>query len=441
MLKFMFMFMSMFFFLSKWWLMYLFMLMSFMFMFFSSINLFYFSNLLNYLGMDILSFSMVLLTLWVCMLMLMASFMLVNEKKFSFLFMVNLIILLISLILTFFSLDIFYFYLFFESSILPVLFMIVGWGYQPERIQAGIYLIFYTLFVSLPLLLGIFFIYYSLNTFSFIMFKEMGSLILYFLMILAFLVKMPMFLVHLWLPKAHVEGPVSSSMILAGVMLKLGGYGLMRIMKLMLITSIKLNFIWVILSLVGGSLISLLCLHLIDMKMLVAYSSVVHMALVIGGIMSLNYYGFMGSLILMIGHGLCSSGLFVLINLMYERLGSRSLLINKGMLNLMPNLSMWWFLLLSSNMAAPPSLNLFGEISLLMSIISWSSISMVALMIISFFSAAYSLYLFSFSQHGKIFKGMFNLKMISLREYLLLAAHWFPLNILIFKIDYFFIWG
>nr|YP_010586272.1 NADH dehydrogenase subunit 4 [Ceratopsyche fukienensis]UZZ44034.1 NADH dehydrogenase subunit 4 [Ceratopsyche fukienensis] len=441
MLKFMFMIFSLFFFFSKWWLMFLFMMLLFMFMFINSINLFYFSNLMNYLGTDILSFSMVLLTLWISGLIVLASFSLVGEKKFTSLFMINLIILLISLILAFFSLNIFYFYLYFESSILPVLFMILGWGYQPERVQAGIYLIFYTLFVSLPLLLGIFFIYYSLYSFSFLMFKEMGSLVLYFLMILAFLVKMPMYLVHLWLPKAHVEGPVSSSMILAGIMLKLGGYGLMRIMKLMLFMSLKLNFIWVILSLVGGSLISLLCLHLVDMKMLVAYSSVVHMSLVIGGIMSLNYYGFMGSLILMIGHGLCSSGLFALINLMYERLGSRSLLINKGLLNLMPNLSMWWFLLLSSNMAAPPSLNLFGEISLLMSIISWSSISMIALMIISFFSAAYSLYLFSFSQHGKILKGMFNLKSVLVREYMLMMIHWLPLNILIFKVDYFFIWN
>nr|YP_010554641.1 NADH dehydrogenase subunit 4 [Ceratopsyche cerva]UYO79274.1 NADH dehydrogenase subunit 4 [Ceratopsyche cerva] len=436
-----FIFMLFFFFFLEWWMVYLSMLLMFMFMYISSINLFYFSNLMNFLGMDILSFSMVLLTLWICSLIIMSSFMLLKEKKFSFLFLINLIVLVICLILAFFSLNIFYFYLYFESSILPVLFMIVGWGYQPERIQAGIYLIFYTLFVSLPLLLGIFLTYYSLNSFSLIMFKEMGSLVLYFLMILAFLVKMPMFIVHLWLPKAHVEGPVSSSMILAGIMLKLGGYGLMRILKLMSIVSVKLNFIWVILSLMGGMFISLMCLHLIDMKMLVAYSSVVHMSLVVGGIMSLNYYGFMGSLILMVGHGLCSSGLFVLINLMYERLGSRSLLINKGLLNLMPNLSLWWFLLLSSNMAAPPSLNLFGEISLFISIISWSSISMMILIMISFFSAAYSLYLFSFSQHGKVFKGMFNLKSILMREYLLLLAHWMPLNLLIFKVDYFFIWN
>nr|QNV11721.1 NADH dehydrogenase subunit 4 [Hydropsyche fulvipes] len=412
----------------------------FFFFFIDSINLFYWSNLYNFMAIDFLSMSMILLSIWVCSLIIMASLKLYIDNKFYKMFILNLLFLLLCLVLAFSSMDIFYFYVFFEMSILPVLLMIMGWGYQPERIQAGIYLIFYTLCVSLPLLLGIFYIYYIFYSFSFLYFNELGLMVLYFLMILAFLVKMPMFIVHLWLPKAHVEGPVSSSMILAGVMLKLGGYGLMRLMKLLISVSLKINLIWVILSLVGGSLISLMCLHQMDMKLLIAYSSVVHMALVIGGIMTLTYYGFMGSLVLMIGHGLCSSGLFVLINLMYERLGSRSLMINKGLINLLPNLSLWWFLLLSSNMAAPPSMNLFGEITLLMSIISWSNYSMFFLMFISFVSAGYSLYIFAFSQHGGIFKGIFDFSVINLREYILLLLHWLPLNLMILKIDYFFFW-
>nr|QLY90339.1 NADH dehydrogenase subunit 4 [Hydropsyche angustipennis] len=424
----------------KWWMIFVFMMFIFMFFFMNSINLFYWSNLYNFLALDFLSLSMILLSFWICSLIILASFKLYYFNKFSNLFMLNLLFLLLCLVLAFSSLDILYFYVFFEMSILPVLLMIMGWGYQPERIQAGIYLVFYTLFVSLPLLLGIFYIYNVFYSFSFIYFNELGLIIIYFLMILAFLVKMPMFIFHLWLPKAHVEGPVSSSMILAGVMLKLGGYGLMRLMKLMLMVSLKINLIWIILSLVGGSLISLMCLHQMDMKLLIAYSSVVHMALVIGGIFTLTYYGFMGSLILMIGHGLCSSGLFVLINLMYERLGSRSLMINKGLINLLPNLSLWWFLLLSSNMAAPPSMNLFGEITLLMSIIYWSKYSMFFLMFISFFSAGYSLYIFAFSQHGVYFKGLFDFSGINIREFLLLFLHWIPLNLLILKIDYFFFW-
>nr|YP_009459877.1 NADH dehydrogenase subunit 4 [Hydropsyche simulans]AUT18142.1 NADH dehydrogenase subunit 4 [Hydropsyche simulans] len=442
MLKFFFFMFFMFFIYFKWWLVYLVFLVLFMFMFINSFNLFLSSNIWNFMGMDFLSISMILLSIWICGLIILASFKLYISKKYNDLFMLNLLFLVVSLVLAFSSMDILYFYIFFEISILPVLLMIMGWGYQPERIQAGVYLIFYTLCVSLPLLLGIFFSYKVLNSFSFLYIYEMSSfsLILYFLMISAFLVKMPMFMVHLWLPKAHVEGPVSSSMILAGVMLKLGGYGLMRLMKLMILTSLKINFIWIVLSLIGGSLISLMCLHQMDMKMLIAYSSVVHMALVISGILSLTYLGFMGSLILMIGHGLCSSGLFVLINLMYERLGSRSLMVNKGLINLMPNMSLWWFLLLSSNMAAPPSMNLFGEITLLMSIISWSKYSLFFLMLISFFSASYSLYIFAFSQHGEVFKGIFNFSGMNMREFILLLLHWFPLNVLILKIDYFFFW-
>lgn len=270
----------------------------------------------------------------------MARFKLYYLNKFRNLFILNLLFLLLCLVLAFSSLDILYFYVFFEIRILPVLLIIIGWGYQPERIQAGIYLVFYTLFVSLPLLLGIFYIYNVFYSFRFIYFNELGLIIIYFLIILAFLVKMPIFIFHLWLPKAHVEGPVSRSIILAGVILKLGGYGLIRLIKLILIVSLKINLIWIILSLVGGRLISLICLHQIDMKLLIAYSSVVHIALVIGGIFTLTYYGFIGRLILIIGHGLCSSGLFVLINLIYERLGRRSLIINKGLINLLPNLSL-----------------------------------------------------------------------------------------------------
>nr|YP_009229578.1 NADH dehydrogenase subunit 4 [Hydropsyche pellucidula]ALT58519.1 NADH dehydrogenase subunit 4 [Hydropsyche pellucidula] len=432
--------MSMFLIYFKWWEVFISMYLFFFFFFMNSLNLFYWVNLFNFLGFDFLSFSMILLSIWICGLIILSSFNLYTSKKFYDLFNLNLLFLLFCLVLAFSSLDILYFYVFFEMSILPVLFMIMGWGYQPERLQAGIYLVFYTLCVSLPLLLGIFYIYKIFYSFSFMFFSELGLMILYFLMILAFLVKMPMFIVHLWLPKAHVEGPVSSSMILAGVMLKLGGYGLVRVMKLMVLISLKMNIIWVVLSLIGGTLISLMCLHQMDMKLLIAYSSVVHMALVIAGIMTLTYLGFTGSLILMIGHGLCSSGLFVLINLMYERLSSRSLMINKGLINLLPNLSLWWFLLLSSNMAAPPSMNLFGEISLLMSIISWSGYMMIFLMLISFFSAGYSLYIFAFSQHGKFFHGIYNFSSINLREYLLLFCHWVPLNLLIFKIDYFFFW-
>nr|YP_010267102.1 NADH dehydrogenase subunit 4 [Arcte coerula]UIF93628.1 NADH dehydrogenase subunit 4 [Arcte coerula]UNP54907.1 NADH dehydrogenase subunit 4 [Arcte coerula] len=415
--------------------------MMFMFMNTSvSLNLFF--NMSYMYSCDVMSYGLILLSIWISILMIMASENLYKVNFYVGFFLFNVIFLLIMLYLTFSVMNMFMFYLFFEGSLIPTLMLIIGWGYQPERIQAGMYLLFYTLFVSLPLLMGIFYVFNELNSMViyFLKFMNLNMYMLYFSMILAFLVKMPMYFVHLWLPKAHVEAPVSGSMILAGIMLKLGGYGLLRLMIFLQEINLKLNYIWITISLIGGFYISLKCFSQVDIKSLIAYSSVAHMSIVISGIMIMNYWGFIGSYILMIGHGLCSSGMFCLANISYERLHSRSLYINKGMMNFMPSMSLWWFLLMSSNMAAPPSLNLMGEISLINSLMSWSWISMIMLMFISFFSAGYSLYLYSFIQHGKYYSGVYSYYTGVSREYLMLMLHWLPLNIMIMKIDYSMIW-
>nr|YP_010276172.1 NADH dehydrogenase subunit 4 [Ptecticus tenebrifer]UCU06677.1 NADH dehydrogenase subunit 4 [Ptecticus tenebrifer]UHY39288.1 NADH dehydrogenase subunit 4 [Ptecticus tenebrifer] len=392
-------------------------------------------NISYFLGCDVISYGLITLSIWITGLMIMASSTVFNSNNYSMFFMFNMIMLLIFLFLTFSSLNIFMFYLCFESSLIPTLFLILGWGYQPERLQAGIYLLFYTLLASLPMMLGIFYLYNYTGTMNFylMMNLNLNYYLFYFCMIMAFLVKMPMFLVHLWLPKAHVEAPVSGSMILAGVLLKLGGYGLVRVFSFLQVVGLKFNYIWITISLVGGVLVSLICLRQTDLKALIAYSSVAHMGIVLGGLMTMTYWGICGSYTLMIAHGLCSSGLFCLANMSYERMSSRSLFINRGLLNFMPSLALWWFLLSSANMAAPPTLNLLGEISLLNSIVAWSWLSMFGLALISFFSAAYTLFLYSYTQHGKLCSGFYSGSNGKIREYLILFLHWFPLNLLIMK--------
>nr|UGS80238.1 NADH dehydrogenase subunit 4 [Ectopsocopsis cryptomeriae] len=395
-------------------------------------------------GLDFLSFMLIFLSIWISSLMLISSKTIV-ESFFYKKFVLLLLILLFMLLLSFSTLNLFMFYLYFESSLIPTFFLILGWGYQSERIQAGIYLLFYTLISSLPLLMMIFYMMDKNLTLmlliSLIYNNSMNiNIYMFMCMYMAFLVKLPMFLFHLWLPKAHVEAPVAGSMILAGILLKLGGYGIIRIS--MFIWKKILNYVIfvIVISLIGGVLISVNCLRQTDMKMLVAYSSVSHMGIMVGGMLTFSIWGLSSSLAMMLSHGLCSSGLFYLVNVAYERFGSRNLLIVKGMMNFIPKMTLWWFLFCSMNMAAPPSLNLLSEIGLINSLISYSWVTFISLMLMGFFAAGYSLYLFSYSQHGKNINGLYSFSSSSIREYLIVFLHWLPLNFLILYSEIFMLW-
>nr|AIT99343.1 NADH dehydrogense subunit 4 [Ampittia dioscorides] len=418
--------------------------MKFMFMNFM-VDIMNYCNLTYMFGYDLISFGLGLLKIWICSLMMLPKKKLYKFNFYVNFFMFKVLLLLLLLLLTFSTMNLFMFYLFFEGKLIPTLLLIVGWGYQPERIQAGLYLLFYTLFVSLPLLLGIFFIFNEMNcmVIYFLKFFDLNFYVLYFSMIMALLVKMPMYFTHLWLPKAHVEAPVSGSMILAGIMLNQVVTGYYGFLILFWEIYFNLNFIWVMISLIGGFLISLNCFCQTMSKSLIAYSSVAHMSLVICGIMTMNYWGLFSFLYYNNwAWFMFISDILFSLNMNYERFTKTKFNTSiKGIKKIfLPSMSLWWFLLLSSSMAAPPSMNLMGEISLINSLLSWSWLTMIMLMMITFLSAGYSLYLYSYTQHGNYNFSLYSFYMGLSREFLLLMLHWLPLNMMILKIDYFMIW-
>nr|AAX38560.1 NADH dehydrogenase subunit 4 [Pseudosquilla ciliata] len=396
----------------------------------------FYMGMLSYgFGADWLSYVLILLSFWIMLLVLMSSQAILDKNNFHTIFVMTCCLLNFFLVMTFASTDLLLFYISFEASLIPTLILILGWGYQPERIGAGIYMLFYTLTASLPYEYSLMILYEVGGSLTIGLTHEVVNnsfiyKVWYIVSVYAFMVKLPMLMFHLWLPKAHVEAPVAGSMILAGVLLKLGGYGLLRVVPLFSEVNSQLCWIWVSISLVGGVLVSLMCLRQVDIKALIAYSSVAHMGMVLCGVTIFNWWGVNGAVVVMVGHGLCSSGLFFMINMVYERLSSRSLLISKGLLNIMPTMAMWWFLLCAGNMAAPPTLNLLGEVQLIISIMNWSKLTLVGIGLLSFFSAAYTLYLLSISQHGKYYNGVFSCCSGKVREYLILMLHWLPLNLL-----------
>nr|BBH37249.1 NADH dehydrogenase subunit 4 [Priolepis latifascima] len=401
------------------------------------------------MALDTLSMPLMMLTCWLLPLMILASQNHISTEPVNRqrMYITLLTSLQVFLILAFSATEFLFFYIMFEATLIPTLIIITRWGNQTERLNAGTYFLFYTLAGSLPLLVSLLFLENSNGTLSLMTLQftpatpmtAMADNLWWAGCLLAFLVKMPLYGMHLWLPKAHVEAPIAGSMVLAAVLLKLGGYGMMRIMTMLEPLTKQLSYPFIILALWGVIMTGSICLRQTDLKSLIAYSSVSHMGLVAGGILIQTPWGFTGALVLMIAHGLTSSALFCLANTNYERMHTRTMILARGLQMALPLMTTWWFLASLANLALPPLPNLMGELMILSSLVNWSWWTIFLTGGGTLITAGYSLYMFLMTQRGPTPSHMISLTPSYTREHLLLTLHLLPLLMLTAKPE--LIWG
>jgi proton-translocating NADH-quinone oxidoreductase chain M len=378
-------------------------------------------------GISLFFFVLTSLLIFLCILFIW------NDVRFKE-YALNLLLIELLLLLVFSVLDVFLFYVFFEAILIPMFVLIGIWGSRERKIRAVYLLFFYTLFGSLLMLVGLLYIYSITGTLNLeyllswpFTFEEQCWLWLAFF--LSFASKIPMFPFHIWLPEAHVEAPTVGSVLLAGILLKLGVYGFLRF-SLSLFPEASLYFspLVYLLSVLGVIYASLSAIRQTDLKRIIAYSSVAHMNLVTLGIFSFNTIGIEGSILQSISHGFVSGAMFLLIGVLYDRYHSRFLYYYGGLVHMMPVYSVFLLIFTMANIALPGTSSFVGEFLLLTGIYKTNVLSCIIGALGVILCGAYSLWLYNRIIFGNLKTTSISLfKDIDYREFLILL----PLLILV----------